>query len=367
MSSTFPIRRIKEISFPPPPVFSEPDARVDPSWRRLNLNESRLAPSPKALHAMRDAINDINNYPDHGCAALAELISQRMGVDPGLLSFGNGSGELLVAAAMISVQPGDEAIFPSPTFPTCPKGVQIAGGTIVDVPVTDDGTLDIDAMLGAITPKTRMFYLCTPNNPTGGVVSAEDLRRVAEEVPDDCLLVVDEAYYEFAVHEGSADVLAQLRTRTGAWVVTRTFSKAYALSGMRVGYVIASDADIKHGLWQLRPNFNVNRLAQAAARAAMLDEDHLAFILDSTIRERRRLADAVAELGWRAFPSGANFLTVSADRAAGEIVDKLQKFRILVQEVPWPAGHGSIRITIGNEQETGALIDALREIAGAAA
>lgn len=366
MPKPLPLRRIRDISFPPPPVLAEPDGLPDRTSLRLNLNESRLPASPRVAEAVARVVGDANTYPDHGCTALGALITRRTGVGADRLSFGNGSAELLVAAAMIAMEPGDEAVFPSPTFPTCAKGVQIAGGSIVNVPVTADGSHDMDAMLVAVTEKTRLFYICAPNNPTGGVVPADDLDRAIADVPTTCLLVIDEAYAEFAAHEGSADVLTALQSRSGPWVVTRSFSKAYALSGLRVGYALCSDTDIQHGLWQLRPNFNVNRVAQAAAVAAMSDTAHLDYILETTIRERQRLAGALTELGCRPFPSGANFLTIEMPVPSADVADALAAERIHVQSLPWPAGNGSLRITIGPAEEMDAVIAAVRRALEAA-
>ena len=224
----------------------------------------------------------------------------------------------------------------------------------------------MDAMLAAISDRTRLFYVCAPNNPTGVVVPAADLERAIAEVPDSCLLVIDEAYAEFARHEGSADVLAALGSRTGPWIVTRTFSKAYALSGLRIGYALCSDAEIQHGLWQLRPNFNVNRLAQAAGVAAMNDAAHLTHILETTIRERGRLAQMLADLGCRPFPSGANFLTAATPVPATDVAAHLEESGILVQSLDWPAGNGSLRITIGPAEEMDAVIAAVQAALDAA-
>ena len=211
------------------------------------------------------------------------MIRDHTGIPLDRISFGNGSAEILVALAMLSINEGDEAILPSPTFPTCGKGVQIAGGTIVNVPLRGDGVNDVPAMLAAMTDRTRLFYLCSPNNPTGGILTAAELTEAAQRVPDTCLLVIDEAYFEFSQKEGGPDVLSVLAGRKGPWVVTRSFSKAYCLAGMRIGYALASDAEIQKGLWQLRPNFNIGRASLAAATAAMLDEAYLQEMLARTI------------------------------------------------------------------------------------
>ncbi|TLP62659.1 histidinol-phosphate aminotransferase family protein [Parasedimentitalea maritima] len=357
-----PIEKIRGITYPPPPSITEEATGVAADVLRLNLNESHLPPSPNALAAAAQALTQTNRYPDHGCSTLTAVISKRTGIPASRISFGNGSGEILVALAMLSINEGDEAVMPTPTFPTCGKGVQIAGGKVVSVPVLPDGSNDVVTMLAAVTPDTRLFYLCTPNNPTGAILTASDLELAARQVPDTVLLVVDEAYFEFAQAEGGPDVLKILANRAGPWVVTRSFSKAYCMAGMRVGYALASDEDIHKALWQLRPNFNVNRVAIAAATAAMNDDRYLQTCLTHTISERKRLEIALTLLGFSALPSFANFLTVVPPVSADIISSSLAAENILVQAMPWPGGNGALRITIGSQSNTDRLILAISKI-----
>lgn len=358
----FPVERIRAITFPPPPSIADIAGRVDVGPVRMNLNESARAPSPKALEAASQALLDGNRYPDHECRLLAAAIEAKTGVPANRMSFGNGSGEILVAAAMICIEPGDEAVMPAPTFPTCGKGVQIAGGRIVNVPLKSDGSNDIAAMLAAVTERTRLFYICTPNNPTGGIVGSNDLRTAFRDLPDTCMLIVDEAYFEFGATEGGPDILSFLKERAGPWIVTRSFSKAYCMAGLRVGYALASDRDVAYGLWQLRPNFNLGRPALAAAAAAMQDETYLKETLTLTIIERRRLARALVPLGFEALPSFANFLTVRSPISASELGRELEEKDILVQPLAWPDERGSLRITVDSADSTDRLVEALTEL-----
>ena len=356
MSQTFPVKRIAELEYAPPPEIGEPDCRPASEFRRLNLNEALVPPSPRALNAMRAALDSAEAYADHSCLALANLLTTRTGIPAAHISFGNGSGELLTMTATIAIEPGDEAIFPTPTFPTCAKGVSIAGGTLIDVPVKADGVNDVEAMLAALTDKTRLFYLCTPNNPTGGTITEDDLHSAITQVPDTCLLVIDEAYHEFAKAEGAPDVLAMLAQRTGPWVVTRSFSKAYCMAGMRVGYAFCSNADIRNALWSLRGNFNVNRVALAGAVAAMKDDAHLEKTLANLIAERQRLAEGLKDLGFEPFSSQANFITASCPQPAAELSDMLHACGLMVQPLPWPGDNGSLRITIGTRRDIDDLL-----------
>ncbi len=352
-------RRIADLAIARPPEIAEPDCRPAADVRRLNLNESLLPPSPQALAAMADALQDAQAYTDHGCSALSALLTERTGLPADRISFGNGSGELLTMAAAIALEPGDQAVFPTPTFPTCAKGVAVAGGRIVEVPVRSDGVNDIPAMLSAMTDKTRLFYVCTPNNPTGAAIGEEDLTAAIEGVPEDCLLVVDEAYHEFAAAEGFPDVLALLAERNGPWVVTRTFSKAYCLAGMRVGYAFTSDAELREAFWKLRANFNVNRVGLAGAVAAMKDEEYLRETLNGLLTQRSRLAAGLEGLGFENLPSQANFLTSLAPQPAADLAGALAAGGILVQPMPWPGGNGSLRITIGEARDVDTVLDIL--------
>src|SRR5262245_32178738 len=208
-----PLERVRDIVFSSPKPAPETGDGPSAGTIRLNLNEAPYPPSPLAIAAAQEALAFSNRYPDHYCTELAQEISRRTGVATDAIVFGNGSGELLVQSAMISLEPGDEAVMPSPTFPTCGKGVQIAGARIVNVPLRADGVNDVPAMLKAITPRTRLFYICTPNNPTGGSLTAEELTTAITQVPDSCMLVIDEAYHEFAGVAGGPDVLPLLAER----------------------------------------------------------------------------------------------------------------------------------------------------------
>ena len=170
-------------------------------------------------------------------------------------------------------------------------------------------------------------------------------------MPDDCLLVVDEAYYEFANAEDGPDVLSILQRRSGPWVVTRSFSKAYCLAGLRTGYALCSSPDIRDALWNLRSNFNLSRPALAAASAAIVDTEHLAHVLSQTLAERDRIALALQKMGCRLYPGSANFLTFQANGDAVNLTTMLGEQGVLVQALPWPNSKGSIRVTIGSREE----------------
>ena len=348
---TLPSSRIKAVTFPPPPTTVEPDSKEGAKLARMHLNEAPFGPSPRVLTAAAEALTNAHRYPDHNAVELIGRIAALTGVERSCISVGNGSGEILIAVAQLAIEVGDEAVFPAPTFPTCGKGVQIAGGKLIEAPLRDDGVNDVASMLAALTDRTKLFYLCTPNNPTGGVLSAGEIAVAADTVPDDCLLVVDEAYHEFANAEGGPDVLSILQRRTGPWVVTRSFSKAYCLAGLRTGYALCSSPDIRDALWALRSNFNLSRPALAAASAAIADTEHLANVLRQTLTERDRIAQTLQKMGCRLYSGSANFLTFQANGDAVNLATMLGEQGVLVQVLPWPNSKGSIRVTIGSREE----------------
>ena len=361
MNRIIPLERFDDMPVMAPQILQEPDNQPGTKFVRLNLNENPLPPSPNAIAAMHDAVNIANRYPDHSCSALAQIISARIGISTDRLAFGNGSGEMLFAAAAIAVDRNEQAILPGPTFAPVGKNVRLAGGEVVTVPVLDNGSNNVSGMLDAISEHTALFYLCTPNSPTGGMLEAEQIKLAVDRVPSDCLLMVDEAYHEFAAWEGGPDVLSLLAARKGPWVVIRTFSKAYGLSGARIGYAIVGNRTLAAGFSKMRIGFNVNRIALAGACAAMRDQNYLEMVLDTISRERQRLSVALQNHGLQVYPSAANFLLARASKSSDTIAAKLEEHHILVQTLPWPDENGSLRITIGTTAENDSFLNALTD------
>ena len=359
MTDLFPSNRMKDLPQLSPPAIPDKGFGPDPDVARLNLNEAPMRASRKALAAAVEALAFTNRYPDHGCTGLAAKLAVLSDFPAENIIFGNGSSELLFTLALASLNEGDEAIFPDPTFPSGLKASRIAGAKLVKVPVGQDGANDIQAMLSAITDKTGLFYICTPNNPTGNLASAEALKQAAKEVPERCLLMVDEAYYEFGAHEGAPSVLEILKDRSGPWAVTRSFSKAYCLAGMRIGYALVSGEAVRAPLSTLRGNFNINRMAMAAAEAAVLDQDHMRQVLEDTISERTRIENSLKERGFSIWRSYANFVVAKPQKSAAKIQKSLAKAGVLTQFMPWPDEEGSLRITVGSCEETDKLLAAL--------
>ncbi len=287
-------------------------------------------------------------------------MAERLGVPADRIVIGAGSNELLFASGEISLDPGDEAIAPDPGFVTYAKIIAMRDAAYVGVPVRADGAVDVDAILAAVTPRTRLVYVATPNNPTGGMLVQDEVERLIARLPDHLLLHYDEAYYEFGRHAGGPEALPLLQRRKGPWIVTRTFSKAYGLAGARVGYGLASSSAIADAYRKIRINFSVNAIALAAARAALDETDYVAALLDHTAAERARLSQALSALGLRVLPSAANFVTAVAPRSAGQLAAALQRRNVFVLPFPWHETSVALRITIGSREDNDAVIDGLR-------
>ena len=367
VSNTIPKAIFRALTPPTRPAVPEDAARPElspESVRRMHLNESAYPPAPTALQAMKAACDEAHRYPDPEWRELGAAIAERTGIAASRLVIFNGSDEAIVTVGHIALEPGDEMVCATPSFPGYDHSAEIQGARVLKVPVRADGAMDVDAMLEAVTPRTRLLFCTTPNNPTGGLLEAASVERLCEQLPDSVLLVLDEAYHEFGLEAGGAEHLARVAAhRRGPWVVLRTFSKAYGLAGIRVGYGLCGSDDLADAMQQVRNVFNVSRIAQAGALAAWQDVSHRDWIISQTATERARLLDGLAQLGCVSLPSACNFVaTRLCGRNAAQIIETLERGGIMVRPIPAPGYEDYIRITIGLPEDTDALIDALSRI-----
>jgi histidinol-phosphate aminotransferase len=328
---------------------------------KLASNENPLGPSPMALQAIREALPGLHRYPDGGCHALRQGLSRRLGVKPEELCFGNGSNELLELVTRAFLGAGDEAVMGHPAFVVYRSVCQAVGCEIREVPLKDF-TLDLRGMLQAVTARTKLVFLGNPNNPTGTCVSPTDLDDFLRELPRDVILVVDEAYREYVPRYLQPDLLRPLRE--GRYLLTlRTFSKAYGLAGIRVGYGIAP-IEMVDILNRVRQPFNVNSLAQRAALAALEDTAHLEETLRITEAGRRSLQSRLGELGLSYVPSVANFILVDVG-AEGKVVAKALLHRgVIVRSMEGYDLPTYVRVTVGTPQENIRALQVLAEVLG---
>jgi histidinol-phosphate aminotransferase len=330
--------------------------------RFLHLNESPYPPSPRAIEAVARHAVGLNRYPDIHGRALASALSARTGVPVGRIIFGAGSDELIHFLCEIALAQGDELVTPAPTFPRYAVSARLLGARPVRTRLDASGANDARALAAAVTDKTRIVFCCTPNNPSGAFLSEAAVEELVERVPDTVLLAVDEAYYEFGRHAGGPDILRLLARRRGPWAVLRTFSKAYGLAALRVGYALCGSDDVADALRKAKLQYNVNTIAQAAALAALEDDAHLARTLDDSATERARLTAGLANLGIAPFPSAANFVSGRMPFAASIAMEELRKRGILIRDWRDPDHLQEIRITLGLPEDTDAVLAALRDI-----
>ncbi|MEE4639652.1 MAG: histidinol-phosphate transaminase [Wenzhouxiangella sp.] len=335
---------------------------------KLASNENPLGASPLALEAVRAALNDLWLYPDANGFELKRALAERHAVDPACVTLGNGSNDVLVFLAQAFLQPGLEAVFSQYCFAVYPIACRMVGARERMVPaLAADGPMplghDLRAMYQAVGPDTRMVFVANPNNPTGTWLDGRRLKDFVASLPPQTLCVVDEAYAEYADAEVLGDASRWLEELPNL-VVTRTFSKAFGLAGLRVGYAL-SNPGVADLLNRVRPAFNVNSLALAAARAAL---DDAAFIERSRTANQDgmiQLRDGLQTLGLDVLPSAANFVLVDIGRAAAPINEALMRVGVIVRPVANYGLPNHLRITIGTAKQNRRLLAALTEILAA--
>jgi histidinol-phosphate aminotransferase len=325
---------------------------------KLASNENPIGPSPRALAALRDALAGVHRYPDGACFRLRDALSRRLGVAPEQLVFGCGADELLELVAKSFLGPGDECVFAWPSFAMYPVVTRGMGATPVPVPLGPDLVHDLDAMAAAVSPRTRVAVVCNPNNPTGTTVGAAAFDRFAAALPDDVVLVIDEAYVDFARRPDFPDALGWVARRPGT-VAVRTFSKISGLAGLRVGYGLA-DPELAGYLDRARHPFNVNLLAEVAAVAALEDREHLARTLAVNAEGLAYLTRELGALGIEVWPSEANFLLARPGAGAYE---RLLREGVIVRPLGGFGMPEHVRITVGLPEENERLVKALRRLA----
>lgn len=283
---------------------------------KISSNENPYPPLPSVLRVVADAATTMNRYPDLAVTELTKAIAKSLGVEPANIATGTGSVGVLGQIIAATCDPGDEVIYAWRSFEAYPIVVAIAGGVSVQVPLDVHARHDLAAMAAAITGRTRLILICTPNNPTGPVVRQDELDAFLDTVPGDILVVIDQAYVEFVTDDRAADALAAYSARPNV-AVLRTFSKAYGLAGLRVGYAVAHEA-VAEALRKTAVPFGVSTIAQKAAIASIEVFDELQDRVDALVAERERVVAGLSLQGWRVIETQANFvwLPLGADTVA---------------------------------------------------
>ncbi|MCU0308868.1 MAG: histidinol-phosphate transaminase [Thermoleophilia bacterium] len=344
----------------------EPGRPVEDVQRELGLesvvklasNEGPFPPMPGAIAAIAAAAGGQRCYPDPGAWALRDALAARLGVGAERILPGNGVDSLIKLLCLAVLDPGDELVMGWPSFLSWRQGALMMGAAWRGVPLGPDGAYDLDALAAAVGPRTKLCVMVSPNNPTGAAVAKGDLDRLLDALPPHVLPVLDEAYFEY-LPEGGHDGAALVRAGRPL-VVMRTFSKAYGLAGLRVGYLLGP-AGLVRALHRVRNAFDVNGVAQAAALASLEEADeHLPPRIALCRAERTRMADGLRALGLDPLPSEANFLLVEVGEDRAPLINRaLLERGVIVRPARAFGAPGGIRITVGLPEETDRLLAAM--------
>ena len=321
----------------------------------LASNENPYPPLPSVAAAVAQAAQHVNRYPEMTSATLGHALAAHLEVPAADVVLGPGSVGVLQALTIAMARSGDEVVFAWRSFEAYPIVVQVTGATPVPVPLAPDGTHDVERLVDAVTPRTRMLLVCSPNNPTGPVVSDEHLRWLLDVVPQDVLVVLDEAYVEFVRDAQAADGLAAYRNHENV-AVLRTFSKAYGLAGLRVGYGVTHEP-VTTGLRATSLPFGVGSPAQAAAMASLRHTDELDERVSAVVAERSRVRVALADIGWDVPSSEGNFVWLEARDSTAGLAARCREAGVAVRVF-----HGEgVRVTIGTSAENDRLLEAVAQ------
>nr|HEV7954191.1 histidinol-phosphate transaminase [Candidatus Acidoferrales bacterium] len=315
---------------------------------KLASNENPLGPSPRAIEAAREALGGVNRYPDGGGHYLREALAGLHGVRLENVILGLGSSELIDLSARMMVRPGDEGLTSLGAFPLFYIAIQATGGQLVTVPLKDHA-FDLDALARAITAQTRFIILANPNNPTGTMFTADEFDSFLARVPEDVLVVLDEAYCDYVQHPGYTRSIAGVRDGANV-LVLRTFSKVHGLAGMRIGYGIGPAALLKE-MDKVRTPFNTTSIAQVAALAAMGDVEHTRRSVESNRAGMLQLTAGLDKIGAKFVPSFGNFIYIEAGIRASEVGRELEKLGVIVRPLDWMGMPDGLRVTVGTADE----------------
>ena len=328
---------------------------------KLASNENPLGPAPSVLQAVQEALPELTRYPDGNGFILKQALSERFGFDLSMITLGNGSNDILELLGRAFAMPGTEVVFSQHAFAVYPIVTQAVGATPVQVPARNWGH-DLDAMAAAVTPATRLVFIANPNNPTGTWFERAEFEAFMAKVPENVLVVLDEAYTEYVVADDALNGFDHVAQYPNL-IVCRTLSKAYGLAALRVGYCI-SHPQVADVLNRVRQPFNVNSLALAAAVAALADQSYLAESRKLNQQGMRQLEQGLNELGLEWIPSRGNFIAVGLGQDAAPVYQGLLRAGVIVRPV---AGYGMpnhLRVSIGLPEENQRFLEALAGVLG---
>ncbi len=328
---------------------------------KLASNENPLGASPKAKEAFLKTAEDIFMYPDPNAFSLRSALASQLACQPENLIFGTGSDGLIELVCKTFLEEGDESIMPDPSFSLYELNVLASGATPVKVPLDENLQYNPESFLTYVTPKTKVIWLCNPNNPTGGMFTEDQQRAFFKAIPESILVVVDEAYFEYGCENSDFPKTMELLKTRKNLLILRTFSKIYGLAGLRVGYGIA-DATLIGELEKTRPPFNVCSPALAAAEAALLDQEFVAQSLAANREGKAFLEKSFDNMGLTYIKSSTNFIAVNTGHDSKTVYEKLLQLGFIVK-----GGHvlgmpGYLRVSIGTLAECQGFVKALQQV-----
>jgi len=326
---------------------------------KLASNENPLGPSVKALEAIRGQLDELTRYPDGNGFVLKRALSERLSVETDQLTLGNGSNDIFDLIARAYAEPGREVIFSQYAFAVYPIATQAVNATAVVTPAKDWGH-DLDAMLSAITDATSLIFIANPNNPTGTALTSEELVAFLDQVPERIVVVLDEAYIEYNAGSDFPDGV-ELLERYSNLIVTRTFSKAWGLAGLRVGYSVSSP-EIADVLNRVRHPFNVNSLALAAATASLSDDAYLQRSITVNDEGMAQLTSAFERLGYDYIPSCGNFVCFDTKRQGLDVYQEMLQQGVIVRPVSNYGMPNHLRVSVGLAEENARFIEVLESL-----
>ena len=326
---------------------------------KLASNETPYPPHPAVLEAVQAAMGGLNRYPDPTAATLRRRLAERHGVPQAKVAVGNGSCEILLAAAQVMLEPGAEIVYAWPSFSMYPHLAAMTGARALAVPLDEDGRLDLEALAREVTVATRIVLVCNPNNPTATALSVEDVDAFVAGLPRHVLVIVDEAYVEFSVLQDPDESLPLLARHPNV-VLLRTFSKVYGLCGLRAGYALGPES-FRLAVDRVRQPFSVNALAQAAAAEAVRHQDEVERRVERTVIERLHVQDELADRGLAVSDSQANFswVALGEDRDEAAVYAGLASRGVIVREGTALGAPGHLRVTYGTRGENDRFLAAL--------
>jgi len=327
---------------------------------KLASNENPYPPSPKVLAALGRAARSVNRYPDGGCYYLRRAMARLLKVDPRQLVFANGSDELIILCLRAFARSGDEIITAKPTFLIYEIAARVIGARVKPIPLKDFH-YDLDRMAAAVSARTRMIFIGNPDNPGGQYIPAKDLQRFLNRIPKRVMIFMDEAYYEYAVHQADyPDTIRQL-ARYPNMIISRTFSKMYGLAGLRIGYGVGT-LKVIDVVNRVKEPFNVNSLAQAAAVACIQDRPYYRGLAREIERQRRYLYKQLTDLGVSFVPTYTNFILIHVGRKACVMARQLLQRGMIVRDMSAWGLKDYIRVTFGTEAENRQFIKVFRTL-----